>query len=582
MRSRLLPLVTAGALTLSLLVPALGSASAADPELVPSGPSLPEPAPESDREAATDALHEAQALFEDRSRAEARDLLAAGGADATMALNQLLRVREDLTPEQRDRADALLARPTDGASDPEGDGYTTTEATPVCGDTVCVHYVTTTGDAPPLTDGDDEGTVPDSVDQALATAEAVNDTYVASGYRRPDPDGGLGGRNDKVDIYLSDVGSDGLYGYCTSDQRGRTFNRWAYCVIDDDFAAAQFPDHTPEENQQVTLAHEYYHAVQFAYDTFEDPWILEATATWAEDELFDDVNDNRRYLDSGQGAVPFSPLDRWQEGTSYHYGNWLYFRYLTERWTAATGSMPTIVLDTWRLLSGRDGARNLYSTRALQTVLSRRDTGFTPVYGQFVTANRTPARSYSEGTAYPVWAPLPNSTWTLGRGKRRTARFQIPVKHLASAPLRYRPGSGTGQRDWRLRLKVDMPAKKTAPVARVLVRRDNGSISTSSIRLDRNERRQHDRAVLLAVGAVRRAARRQREPTYPLPHGLHAPVLRLRRHSSRRRGPDRVLRGELPPLTGPQPAASRFSAWRTTAGSLVGHIGGRLARRKPA
>ena len=55
----------------------------------------------------------------------------------------------------------------------------------MCGDTVCIHYVATTGDAPDLTDDTGNG-VPDTVDQALATAEAVHDTYVAAGYRRPD------------------------------------------------------------------------------------------------------------------------------------------------------------------------------------------------------------------------------------------------------------------------------------------------------------------------------------------------------------------------------------------------------------
>ena len=477
MRPRLFSVLATGVLALSLLGP---TGAQGDPGEPVAGPSLPEPAAAAAQEHATDALEEAHALFEERPRAEARELLAEGGLDATMALNQLLRVRDDLDPAERARADALLARPTDDGGGQFGDTYTVKEEPPVCGDTVCIHYVATTGDAPDLTDDTGNG-VPDTVDQALATAEAVHDTYVAAGYRRPDGDGIKGPGDDLVDVYLSDLGNQALYGYCTTDQKGTTYNRWAYCGIDEDFA--EFPGHTPLQNLQVTLAHEYFHAVQFAYDAFEDPWFMEATATWAEDEVYDDVDDNRQYLDEwGQLFAPDVPLDSF-EG-SHHYANWLFFRYLTERWTEETGSLPKIVLEMWRLAGAREGDRDLYSTQAVQAVLDRRGTGFTPVYGQFVAANRTPARTYAEGADYPTAAP--DQTWTLRRGKRGTGLFQVRPLHLSSIPLRYRPGAGTGQSDWRLRLNVDMPAKKTAPVARVLVRRDNGSVSTSSIRLNRN------------------------------------------------------------------------------------------------
>ena len=50
---------------------------------------------------------------------------------------------------------------------------------------------------------------------------------------------------------------------------------------------------------QVTAAHEYFHLVQFGYDINEDGWIMESTATWAEDEVFDSINDNAQYLREG-------------------------------------------------------------------------------------------------------------------------------------------------------------------------------------------------------------------------------------------------------------------------------------------
>ena len=57
---------------------------------------------------------------------------------------------------------------------------------------------------------------------------------------------------------------------------------------------------------QVTAAHEYYHAVQFAYDAFEDGWFMEATATCGGAELFDGVETTRNYL-SQAASSPTSP-----------------------------------------------------------------------------------------------------------------------------------------------------------------------------------------------------------------------------------------------------------------------------------
>ena len=48
----------------------------------------------------------------------------------------------------------------------------------------------------------------------------------------------------------------------------------------------------------MTAAHEFFHAVQFAYNAFQDSWLLESTAAWVEDEAFDSVNDNYQYLRS--------------------------------------------------------------------------------------------------------------------------------------------------------------------------------------------------------------------------------------------------------------------------------------------
>ena len=114
MRSRMLPALVAGALTVTVL--GQGAASADPREL--SGPSLPATASSTAAERASDALARAQALFSEKSPAAARRQLASG-RDATLVLNELRRTMGDLSPADQKRAAALLARPTA----PGGDGY---------------------------------------------------------------------------------------------------------------------------------------------------------------------------------------------------------------------------------------------------------------------------------------------------------------------------------------------------------------------------------------------------------------------------------------------------------------------------
>ena len=74
----------------------------------------------------------------------------------------------------------------------------------------------------------------------------------------------------------------------------------------------------------MTAAHEFFHAVQFHYDIGEDIWFMEGTATWIEDEAYDDVNDSLRYLPSGPMGQPLVPLDR---NTGFRiYGTWIFWR----------------------------------------------------------------------------------------------------------------------------------------------------------------------------------------------------------------------------------------------------------------
>ena len=56
------------------------------------------------------------------------------------------------------------------------------------------------------------------------------------------------------------------------------------------------------------MAHEYNHVLQFAYDSQEDTWMFESTATWMEDEVYPEINDYLRYVPSFASASRRTPL----------------------------------------------------------------------------------------------------------------------------------------------------------------------------------------------------------------------------------------------------------------------------------
>ena len=111
------------------------------------------------------ALERVRALFDlEGVRARFGSVERPDPRSATLLLRDLAIRVDQLAPMERATARRILARPTDGAGDPFGDGYTVPEAPPFCAAHTCIHYVTTTPDAPPPGDAGGSPGVPDWVD----------------------------------------------------------------------------------------------------------------------------------------------------------------------------------------------------------------------------------------------------------------------------------------------------------------------------------------------------------------------------------------------------------------------------------
>ncbi len=197
---------------------------------------------------------------------------------------------------------APAARPTDHP-DPNRNAYTVPEAprSPACTLHFCVHWVAEGIDAPSLSDSDGNG-IPDYVERVQAVAEHVhtieNDKL---GWREPKSDGREGGGRGKTDVYLDQIGG-ALFGYAAPDRGQATKSHrlprrlHGYLVLDNNYDPHEFPGTTPENDLEVTVAHEYNHILQFGYDAYQDAWFAEATATWMEDQVYDGIDDYLRYV----------------------------------------------------------------------------------------------------------------------------------------------------------------------------------------------------------------------------------------------------------------------------------------------
>ncbi len=467
---------------------------------VPSGAAVAEPgqqpAPRPDHpahpvlgdstSAADQALSAVRAAFAKKGEDHARAGVGVGGRELTTDLLQLRLGLDELSPEDQQVARAYLARPTDG-TEYYGANYSrkahpTHDCRPALAtpdSNVCVHWARKTADAPRMNDADGDG-IPNFVEKTRDTMNLVWSRIVDSGgYTAPLPD--TKGPDTKLDVYLVDIGDAGLYGYCGSENIGKGRAAAAYCVLDDDYARRQFPLHTPLQNLQVTAAHEFFHAVQFAYDVREDPWLMESTSTWIEDEIFDKVNDNRGYLNASVARVPERPLD---STYPYYYGDWIWWRYLTEHYPADQGTgLPVLVRDVWE--AARDAQYvGTYSMDALDRVLLDRHRALAEVLAQFGADNRIPGRSYEEGKAYRR-ARL-GERYRLTADKQKVGTQSTRLAHMSNTTVAFKPDDSYDAAGWTLTLDVDLPGSKHEPYAQANVFHTDGSVTREFVVLAGN------------------------------------------------------------------------------------------------
>ncbi len=247
------------------------------------------------------------------------------------------------------------ARPTDHP-DPNRHTYSVKQApeSPACTLHFCVHWVDESRDAPKPTDAngiEDGDGVPDFVERVEAVAEHVYEVEnVKLGWRDPKSDGTVGGARSKTDVYLAEVGGS-LFGYAAPD-RGQADSDHrlprrlhGYLVLDNDYDPFEFPGTKPINDLEVTFAHEYNHILQFGYDAYQDAWFAESTATWMEDQVYNNINDYLRYVHRWESLydVPMTESAIREYGSAV-WNHWLAHRYgrdiIRKAWAGAIHVHP--------------------------------------------------------------------------------------------------------------------------------------------------------------------------------------------------------------------------------------------------
>lgn len=407
------------------------------------------------------ALDVAEALS--RPQRNARRLIRRTSAtppqrDASLVLRQLWRARPTLQGADRRAADRLLARPTDSGGDPLDPGFTfrlnPSGLHQQCSAHFCVHWTSTGTNAASAADAQ----------ATLDTMEHVDGVETGRlGMPGPVPDvpnGTDANPDTRVDVYLGDLQRHGLYGYCAPDDQTSTVQRQSgYCVLDSDFRGYGT---TVTSARRVTAAHEFFHLLQFAFDTGEDPWFMEGTAVWAEDEVYNGINDYRQYVWSSPISNSRLPVDDSGANGARMYGSFTLFKYISAR-----AHDPLAIRNLW----ARAAVPGVYSLSAVRQLLAARHWDQRRFWAGFGVWNTLVPGTYPERTSYGFTRWWQNATLTPSH--RSAAPGAAWLDHTGSASMRVDPGAGLGSRQ-RLKVALDLPPAARGAVAELRVQRADG------------------------------------------------------------------------------------------------------------
>lgn len=194
-----------------------------------------------------------------------------------------------------------------------------------------LHYTAQGNHAVPAQDANRNG-VSDFIDAAAESWERIWAREIDQlGYPAP-----KGTPQQRFHVYYRNIP---YYGYAVPENIGpcpdvtggavRCGTASAWIVVENDFYGG-FPPNDEDVTGaevirsgalKVTQAHEFMHASQFNINIYQSGWLFESHATWAEDQVYDDINDWRWYVQRFLNTPDFPIFSRFVYGSAFfqHY-----------------------------------------------------------------------------------------------------------------------------------------------------------------------------------------------------------------------------------------------------------------------
>jgi len=238
------------------------------------------------------------------------------------AISAAMHDRALLTQLERSALEKVLVRPTRQKFIDRGNFFR-------------VHYDTTGTDAPAMLNilGQRRPGTADEFADSVASSARYSFNYIVDslGYPPPPSDGGAGGDN-RYDIYITELGN--TYGTTSPDDNGAAgYRTSSFIQIDNDFIFVNPASNKGIPALRVTMAHEFFHAVQMGNYGFwyGDISFYEISSVWIEDVVYTDVNDYYQYLRSPNGHFMNPDIPFTTANGSIEYSRGIWGQYIEKR-----------------------------------------------------------------------------------------------------------------------------------------------------------------------------------------------------------------------------------------------------------
>lgn len=301
-----------------------------------------------------------------------------------------------------------------------------------------IHYTTSGTNAVPSMDSNSSG-IPDYIELVGSSFDHVKDvTCTKREFRSPILDKG----EKMMDVYVYDL--KGVYGITFPSKfynsKGGFRRASCYMAVDNTYSKEKGFDKTADECIRVTCAHEFFHAVQYAYNVDADNWWKEASATWNEDEIYDEVNDYLRYLPK----VLSSPEKSLEKSS---YGGVAFSKYLSERF-----SDYRIIRRIWEV----QGFAYNKSVSAIDSAIKEvnRYESIGSIYNKYTACNFNPGQYYKEGHLWSKSVFIAN-TYKDYPLESKSSR----LNHLAANYQLFKPSGNESRSELRVTVEGSSEAK---------------------------------------------------------------------------------------------------------------------------